>query len=272
MKQLYIYCDGGFGNRFNSLISGLIISNVGNFDPVILWPSTHSCRSEFGSIFESRFNVINETLHYFLKDQSLYAYFMHGNFLNFSEPIIHPNLFNSIDEFVNHLNLVEKNKLVYNNDSIPNYIDWSFIKKNFLLNFRENIIKESENFIELNSLNEYFGIHLRDTDFHQYDDMSRYDKYYSLINSNKDKKYFVCSDNKELEKRFSYLPNVYIRRKKKYVEKQNTDSQWSNNIERSHESVIESLIDLTILSKSNIIKTSESSFLKTAQLLNFING
>ena len=34
MKTLKIYCDGGFGNRFNALSVGLLIAKVGNFKPV----------------------------------------------------------------------------------------------------------------------------------------------------------------------------------------------------------------------------------------------
>ena len=40
-KKIYIHCDGGFGNRFNSLTVGLMIAEKGGFDPVVLWPSTN---------------------------------------------------------------------------------------------------------------------------------------------------------------------------------------------------------------------------------------
>ena len=50
MKILNIYCDGGFGNRFNALVVGLLIAEVGNFKPVIFWPSTNWCRSLFKNI------------------------------------------------------------------------------------------------------------------------------------------------------------------------------------------------------------------------------
>ena len=44
------------------------------------------------------------------------------------------------------------------------------------------------------------------------------------------------------------------------------------NVERSSESVMDALLDLTILSKTNIMINSPSSFLKTALLLRKING
>ena len=51
-KTLNIYCDGGFGNRFNALVVGLLIAEVGNFKPVIFWPSTNWCRSLFKNIIK----------------------------------------------------------------------------------------------------------------------------------------------------------------------------------------------------------------------------
>ena len=44
------------------------------------------------------------------------------------------------------------------------------------------------------------------------------------------------------------------------------------NIERTSDSVMDALVDLTILSKTNIMINSPSSFLKTALLLRKING
>ena len=60
MKTLKIYCDGGFGNRFNALSVGLLIAKVGNFKPVILWPSTNWCRSLFQSIFKNEYEVFEQ--------------------------------------------------------------------------------------------------------------------------------------------------------------------------------------------------------------------
>ncbi len=68
------------------------------------------------------------------------------------------------------------------------------------------------------------------------------------------------------------LDNVVVRRKENYVEKENKDAGWCGNVERTSKSVLDALIDLTILSKTNIMVNSPSSFLKTALLLRKING
>ena len=57
-----------------------------------------------------------------------------------------------------------------------------------------------------------------------------------------------------------------------YVEKENSELDWCGNIERTSDSVMDALVDLTILSKTNIMINSPSSFLKTALLLRKING
>ena len=49
-------------------------------------------------------------------------------------------------------------------------------------------------------------------------------------------------------------------------------NEYSFNIERSDESVIDAMVDLLILSKSTILNTSESTFLKTALLIQESNA
>lgn len=275
MKNLFIYCDGGFGNRFNSLIVGLILSKLGNFNPVIMWPKTSACGSSFKKIFENDYDVIEKTLDYFYPIVNSCAFAMHGNFLNFNTEIFNCNNIKSIDNILQYYKFTNKEFFVYNNDRIPDCITLDLIKEVYIslgIKINTKLLDVANNFIEKNNLNNFYGIHLRDTDFHQIDDMSRYDKYYDMVSNDKSKKYFVCSDNKLLEQKFNELPNVFIRNKTQYVEKLNDNSQWANNVNRPEDSVLEAIVDLLILSKSDIIKTSESSFLKTAKLFNFINN
>jgi hypothetical protein len=94
--------------------------------------------------------------------------------------------------------------------------------------------------------------------------------------------FFICSDSLETEKKFDILNNVIIYPKNSYVTKL-VDGSWNDltidnegrqmkfNVNRSRESVIEGFIDLLILSKTNIVVNSHSSFLKFAKLYNKIN-
>jgi len=129
----------------------------------------------------------------------------------------------------------------------------------------------SNKFIEENDIDEFtIGVHLRATDFDVV--VPKFDREYRWIQDQPDNKFFVLSDDKTTEKKFNRLQNVVVREKDHYVEKANQNSSWCDNVERTKESVIDSLIDLTILSKTNIIINSPSSFLKTSLLLKKING
>jgi hypothetical protein len=285
MKILNIYCDGGFGNRFSALIVGLLIAKLGNFKPNVLWPSTNWCRSLFHDIFDFDVKVIEKDLSYFSENFKDYEFVMHNNFLNFPTKISHPDHFNnllSLVDFYKSSNLIN---IVYNNDKIPQYAEcknlYDIIHQ---LKFSKKITDLSNKFIQEQQLgNNFFGVHLRNTDFPN-QDKPNFDKlYYHILNDNQNK-YFVCSDDKDLENKFNKLENVCVYEKTKYVEKLTDEGGWreaivdddgkeySFNVERSDESVQQAIIDLYILSKSNIIQTSNSSFLKTAVLINRSNN
>lgn len=279
-KKLYIHCDGGFGNRFNALIVGILISKIGNFEPIVLWPSTNWCRTLFYDIFDYDVKVIEDNLSYFSDNYNEYEFIMHNNFLNLPVQVHNPNIFSGFLSLVDFLKTSKFDKLVYNNDSIPHYAHGSELYEVInQLKFCNQIISSADKFIKVNNLNDnFYGVHLRNTDFYN-PHKPNFEKLYIEISNNEDKKYFVCSDDQELENKFNQLENVFIYPKTKYVEKLTEEGDWRSvivddtgveypfNVERTDESVKQAMIDLYILSKSDIIKTSDSSFLQTASLL-----
>ena len=84
MKNLYIHCDGGFGNRFNSLVVGLLICERGNFNPIISWPSTNVCRAFYGDIFEEQFESISNRLEDYSDSIDEFEFVMHDNQLSWN--------------------------------------------------------------------------------------------------------------------------------------------------------------------------------------------
>ena len=283
VKTLNIYCDGGFGNRFNALTVGLLIAKVGNFKPVIFWPSTNWCRSLFKNIFKNDYNVINCNLNYFQKNSKDYEFIMHSNSANLPCQIKHPNYFNSIQNIADYYNQSNKQKFVYNNDTIPDYCSNNDLKQIVKdIKFTDKIVDKVNQFTK-NINDEFIGIHLRNTDFHD-NEKRKFDQIESLVKINPGINYFICSDDEKLEERFTKNDNAFAYPKTKYVEKLTDDGGWrdavvdnegneySFNIERSDQSVIEAMIDLLILSKSTIMNTSESTFLKTALLIQESNA
>ena len=53
MRQLLIYCDGGFGNRFNALVSGLVLARTLGLAPQVVWPVNNWCGAALGDLFEN---------------------------------------------------------------------------------------------------------------------------------------------------------------------------------------------------------------------------
>ena len=82
-----------------------------------------------------------------------------------------------------------------------------------------------------------------------------------------------------MEQRFGALPNVAIYAKRAHVEKLVEEGGWNSvtsdhsgrayacNVNRSAISVIDAVVDLLILSRSDVVKTSNSTFLQTALLI-----
>jgi|TARA_B100000424_G_C22889128_1_gene472973 hypothetical protein len=279
MKKLYIHCDGGFGNRFNSLIVGLIICHKGKFSPIISWPSTNVCRALYDDIFEDEFEFNSNRLEDYSDSINQFEFVMHDNQLNWNVKTISPFSYTSIEQIVNYYNSSVKNKLFYFNNLIPNYrdLDLSLISN---LKFKKEYYDIVNTFLNFDN---YFGIHLRATDSPQGD--FNFDQIFNSI-KNSEKIYFVCSDSLEVENKFNKLKNVFTFPKTSYVDKIDSSFDWrvsrgmikdeknkalSFNVERSAQSVKEAIIDLLILSKSDIIPTSNSTFLTTAQLLKQFN-
>ena len=263
MRTLNIYCDGGFGNRYGTLLGGLAVANYHKMRPVVVWRNTSACRLSFHEIFMSDIDVVDMPLEEF-SDNIL---FMHENFIQ-GVKNYNINSFESIDD----LPVADCGSYVYNNNWIPQWMNEDLVvEMGRQLKFVDKIKNFCDEYCRKHSINSFtIGIHLRATDFNTY--TPKFDKEWKWIEGQPDEKFFVLSDDPNVEKKFSKLKNVIVRMKEHYVEKENKDAGWCGNIERSSESVMDALLDLTILSKTNIMVNSPSSFLKTALLLRKING
>lgn len=275
MKNLYIHCDGGFGNRFNALVVGLLICERGGFKPIISWPSTNVCRSFYTDIFEEQFEFNSNRLEDYSNSIDEFEFIMHDNQLSWNTVVNSPYSFTSIEEIVSHYTNSEKDKLFYFNNLIPNYtdLDLSLISK---LKFKKDYCDIVDNFLKFK---DYVGVHLRATDFPP--GGINFDGIFNSIKES-GKMHFVCSDSPEVEDKFNELDNVFTFPKTSYVEKLDDSFSWrvirgqikdemkkplSFNVERSSESVKQAIVDLLVLSKSDIMITSDSTFLQTAQIL-----
>jgi len=276
MKKLIIFCDGGLGNRLGALIGGILTAQQLNRTPILCWPENTWCGCSFNDLFDSEYQVINLDINKLFSLHTKDKFIIHENQTNLQLEQYYPSL-EVIDFFKN----VNDKNVVYYHNSTPQYFSQeevlTILSK---LNIKSNIKNNVFEFINKNKIdNNTLGIHFRKTDFQTF---LNEEEAFNYINSNSEVNFFICSDSFETEEKFSTLNNVIIYPKNNYVTKlkegswndltmDNEGRQMNFNINRSKESVIEGFIDLLILSRTNIIVESHSTFLKFAKLYNKIN-
>jgi hypothetical protein len=144
------------------------------------------------------------------------------------------------------------------------------------LRLKKGLVERAAKFSARQKLGDYFGIQIRKTDFgaNGADDNNLFD----LISKCPQRKFFVCSDDKAVEQRFALLKNVVTYPKRAYVEKV-VEGGWNTptadhsgrvyacNVNRNSASVEDAVVDLLLLSHSQVVRTSNSTFLNTALLL-----
>jgi hypothetical protein len=274
-SNITIHCNGGFGNRFNVLVSGLYLAHVCNLKPIIIWESNNWCGAGFNEIFDSDLPVIDkfDPSKFFAENQTLNI--IHENQFHVNIEQYHPMGFEDINSVRGFVDSRQQNVFFYTN-LIPRWVDIQYVLKHILtsISFRKEIVNKSQEILD-QLPNPFYGIHRRKTDFGKSSD----EEYLNFVKNNLDKTFFVCSDDRETEQEFAKLPNVKIYEKTNYVEKY-VDGDWNAwivdstgngfnfNVSRNSMSVIEAIVDLIILSKSGIIETNmNSTFLHTAILL-----
>lgn len=270
MKTMYVFSDGGLGNRLNSLLGGLMSADYTLSQPVICWPINNWCGCNFSDLFATDLPVTNDNLHsIFLEDNR--HYLIHDNQTD-------KNLLNRYNHNLESLMALKHvtEDIVYFHNKIPNYFSEDlFYEKLKHFKIKKSIIESVEKFCLENNINRQTkGVHLRKTDHGKQLDS---DLLFSQIQSDRNSQYFVCSDDKDTEEHFDKLANVKVLPKTSYVEKlvegswtasiKDTEGRnFSYNVNRSTQSVVEAFADLLILSRTNIIIRNKSSFLGWAKI------
>jgi hypothetical protein len=276
MKKLTVFCDGGLGNRLGVLIGGILTAQKLNRTPILCWPENTWCGCSFNNLFDSEYQIINLDINKLFSQNINNKFMIHENQTNLQLEQYYPSL-----ENINIFKNIEDENIIYYHNSIPSYFSEEEVLEvlsKFIIkpDIKNNVLKfTNKNKIDNNVL----GIHFRKTDFQSF---LNEEETLNYINSNPKINFFICSDSLETEEKFSILNNVLIYPKNNYVTKlkngswndlttDNEGRQMNFNVNRSKESVIEGFIDLLILSKTNIIVESHSTFLKFAKLYSKIN-
>ena len=275
MRNVKILCDGGLGNRLNSLIGGLITSELLNSKPIIYWPTNNWCGCEFSDLYDTNIPIINEGLNNLFKDNLNNIFLIHENQTKFDLKKLYPQNLNSIS---NILNLEED--VIYYNSLLTSYCSLEkTIEKLSSLKIKSELILKVKNFINKHFIDKNtLGIHFRKTDCQNDPNINVNEtQIKELILQNKLLNFYITSDCNELEKHFQILKNVFIYPKTSNVLK-NINGDWNDkiiddqgresnfNVNRPKQSVIEAFISLLILSRTKIHINNKSTFLQYAKL------
>lgn len=275
-RSIHIYCDGGFGNRFNGLVAGLLIAEAAGLQPVVVWPRNNWCGAGYAELFAASQTVLERELLSYSADKLNFQFFMTEDHLNLGVTNLSPLQIGSLEQALTYLQGSDKN-LFFHTPLIPAWLDMAEVKEQVRrLPLHSAIVSRAMAFIASRRLKDYLGIHIRKTDFgsNASDDKGLFE----LLRNCPQKQFFVCSDDAGVEQQFATLPNVTTYPKRAYVEPlvegdwntptaDHSGRVYSCNVNRSALSVEDAVIDLLILSHSQVVDSSNSTFRNAALLM-----
>jgi hypothetical protein len=270
-----VLCDGGLSNRLNALIFCLVLRSKFGHKWKISWPTNNWCDAEFWALFSTDLPVNKNSILYYKRHEDEFKLLMHENQCNFrADRITLQAQLTSYDDYRSILDAAPQ--VLYYHSLIPGFVDIQDICNGLsLIALNPKVRDAADLFCRQNSINSaVLGLHIRKTDFgNAVDD----DGLFKLASSTPHR-YFVCSDDPEVNSRFSLLPNCVVYGKSSFPTKLDGVGGWNSvttdtegrvfpfNIYRSEASIVEALMDLLILSRTTLIDTSHSTFLRMAMI------
>lgn len=275
----HVLCDGGLCNRLNALIFALILKRKFGHEWTASWPRNNWCGASFESLFTCALPVDARPIADYNANQAQFIGALHDNQLGFpAERVV---LHKSLGGYEDYVRLIEGARsdgleLVYYNNLLPSFATDEDVRDALtLLGLNEAVAARAREFITAHGIDAHtVGLHIRKTDFGDaVDDEALFQQVQVSP-----RRFFVCSDDPAVNRRFAALPNCAVFDKAAFPEKLEAEGGWQQwitdtdgrrypfNINRPDASVVEGLIDLLILSQTEIVLTSGSTFLATARL------
>ncbi len=269
-----VLCDGGLSNRLNALLFALVLKRRLGQEWSISWPLNNWCGAPLDSLLKPPLLVDTHSLKHY-REQSNALMLMQENQLDFPPEriVLHQHL-PGLHAYAELLNRPQGS--VYFHNLIPAWADAADVHAAVRsLELAPDVAQRAGAFCDAHRIDRsVIGLHIRKTDFGDRID----DRALFLEASHSNRRYFVCSDSAEANQRFATLPNCVVFEKTAFPEKVQAQAGWQHwttdsegrnfpyNIERGATSVVEGLIDLLILSRTEMRITSGSTFLATARL------
>lgn len=279
--RIQVFCDGGFGNRLNTLLSGLAIAKLLGLQATIYWPRNNWCQAAFFDIFSDIFSTPVE-----VSERSLSQL---AGTLNTTTVLLHDQLgadtlkvpfqsayaYASAEDFSARV-LATGQDIFYYPALIPPWLPTELVAHSIQqCHFQERIRQEVIAFVGGTMARPFHGLHLRRTDLNVgFSDQEVQD----LLRRHPKEAFFVCSDDPVAEALAAVHPHAHHRPKRAYADKRDTSGEWTaltadddgrlyhSNIDRSAASVLDAVIDMLILAHSAIVGYSGSTFQNMARL------
>jgi hypothetical protein len=269
------FCDGGLSNRLNVLIFAMILKRKFGHSWAIAWPQNSWCGAAFGRLFSISSEIETQPITYYKAHESDYMFLVHENQGNFDPGrVVFNGSFSTYQDFQRFLDSYPK--IFYYNSLIPPFVGIEDIASSLAeVRINDDVRSIATAFCNAMKVDSsVFGLHIRKTDFGDKVDDA---ELFRLVSASP-QRFFVCSDDEEVNYRFSGLPNCSVFKKSYFPQKRIKDAEWLSwntdqegrqfpfNIERSEEATVEGLIDLLILSRTTPVRASHSTFFNMALL------
>jgi tetratricopeptide (TPR) repeat protein len=275
---LEIFCDGGFGNRYNSLISGLALAENCGLKVKVYWPKNGSCEAGFADIFATNLLVSESNLLELAGTLEDAFCLLHDTLGSDTLKVTFRSAYDyqSTRDFA--AKVIDKvERIFYYPALIPEWIEEASIHRAVRgLEIRPELVSKAEGFIRTRLAKPYYGLHLRRTDLNV--GLSDAEVQF-LVGRYPNEEFYVCSDDPIAEAMAAIHPHVHRREKLSYVSKRNRDGGWQSptaddsgrmyfsNIRRGKDATLEGVIDLLVLGQSQIISYTGSTFQSVARLI-----
>ena len=277
-RRIYVFCDGGIGNRINALVSGIAIAESFQLTMTVYWPVNSWCGAAFADFFDNAFDVRTDALDTLAGKFTDLKMMLHdamgAQFLQV--PFESAYDYQSMQDFAQR-GLPENKDIFLYPAIIAPWIPEPMVNAALReLRFTKEIQSAVQSFISTTLVRPFHGLHLRRTDLHvglsDAEVMTLVQRYPSEV-------FFVCSDDPQAEALACAHPHVHARTKAHHVAKKEGNADWISlskdqegrvsygNIERGRDAMIEGTIDLLILAHSQIVGFSGSTFQRMARLL-----
>lgn len=270
-----VYCDGGLCNRLNALMAALVLRELFGHEWAASWPTNNWCGAAFEQLFTLDMPVLPHSLQHFKQFQDDFLFLMHESQCDVrADRIVHHRAVPDMAAYGGVLGAGVP--VIYYHNRLPPCIDLAQIGRALRhLKVGAPIVERARDFCRRHAIDEtVIGVHIRKTDFGSaVNDVQLFN---SICAS--PRRFFVCSDDREVNERFGALPNCCVFEKQSYPRKMLAEGDWNStitdsegrrfpyNITRSGDSVIEALVDLLILSVTSQVRSSGSTFLDTAMI------